>query len=67
LGDGEIEPSFVFGRRALQLRQERPIDLLDIDAPALHRIDAVSGLDELVRAAALGSAKLNEFHVATLS
>ena len=32
VGDGAIKAGLVFGRRALELIQERLVDLLDIDA-----------------------------------
>jgi hypothetical protein len=43
----------VFGRRAFELVQERPVDLLDMDAPVLHRLDGAGQLDQ---ATAPGSA-----------
>ena len=45
--DREIEPDFAFGRRALQLEQERPVDLLDIDAAVLHRLEGMGQFDQL--------------------
>jgi hypothetical protein len=44
-----LKPGLVFGRRALELKQERPFDLLDIDAAVLHRLDGVGQLHQLAR------------------
>jgi hypothetical protein len=49
VGDGTIEASLVFGRRALQLIQEWPVDLLDMDAAVLQGFDSVGQLNELAR------------------
>ena len=45
----ELEAGAVFGRPALELGQERPVDLLDVDATVLHRLDGVGDLQELAR------------------
>src|ERR1700751_2257880 len=42
VGDGALKARLVFRRRALVLIQERPVDLLDIDATILHRLKGVS-------------------------
>jgi hypothetical protein len=52
--DGVLDPGLVLGGRALDLVQERPIDLLDVDAAILHGLDAARDLDQL-RAAVAGS------------
>jgi hypothetical protein len=36
--DRELEAGAVFVRAALELGQERPVDLLDVDAAVLHRL-----------------------------
>jgi hypothetical protein len=43
--DRAIETSLILGRRTLQLEQERPIDLLDIDPAILDRLESVGELD----------------------
>jgi len=47
--DRELEAGAVFGRSALELGEERPVDLLDVDAFVLHRLDRVGDLQELAR------------------
>ena len=37
-------------RRALQLEQKWPVDLLDIDTAVLHRLESVGQLDQLAAA-----------------
>jgi hypothetical protein len=54
--DRAIEASLVLRRRALELEQKRPVDLLDIDPPVLDRLEGVGQLDQLARGAS-GSAK----------
>src|ERR1700747_3169784 len=49
LGNGTLKTRLVFRRRALELKQERPVDLLDIDAAVLHRLESVGTLHELAR------------------
>src|ERR1700740_1734337 len=41
VGDGALKAGLVFGRRALELVQEWAVDLLDIDAAVLHRLEGV--------------------------
>jgi hypothetical protein len=36
-----------FRRRGLQLKQERAVDLLDIDAAILDRLESIGDLDDL--------------------
>ena len=38
-----------FRWRALQLKQERPVDLLDMDAAVLYGIDRIGKLDDFAR------------------
>jgi hypothetical protein len=45
LGDGEIEASFVLGRGAA-FPEERPVDLLDVQAAVLNRLDRAGDLQE---------------------
>ena len=49
LGDRQIEACLVLGRRTLQLKQERAVDLLDMDAAIPDRLDCVGQLDDLPR------------------
>jgi hypothetical protein len=42
-----IEAALVLGRRNLQLKQHRPVDLLDIDATVLDGLEFVGDLDDL--------------------
>ena len=51
--DRELEACTVFRRRAAQVVQEWPVDLLDVDAAILHGLDGVGEL----RSAASGFAK----------
>jgi hypothetical protein len=57
LGDGAITPGFILCRRALQLEQERPVDLLDIDRPSFTASAALASSTSLRVAAASGSAR----------
>jgi hypothetical protein len=41
LGDGEIKPGLVFRWCAFEVKQEWPVDLLDVDATVLHRLDGI--------------------------
>src|SRR6201987_5811788 len=69
VGDGEIEAGLVFRRCALELIQERPIDLLDIDPAVLDWLERVGELDQLARGG-LGvgeGALLNELHCGVFS
>ena len=45
--DRQVETGFVFGRRAFFAKQERPVDLLDMDAAVLRGLDAVGDLQDL--------------------
>jgi len=45
--DRELEAGAVLRRAALELRQERPVDLLNVDAAVLHGLDGVGELQEL--------------------
>ena len=47
VGNGTLKTGLIFGWRALQLKQERPVDLLDMDAAVLHPLDGVGQLDQL--------------------
>jgi hypothetical protein len=49
LGDGALKTGLVFRRRALELIKERPVDLLDVDAAVLHRLEGVGPLQQLAR------------------
>ena len=53
--NGVIEPGAVLLGRAAFLEQEWPVDLLNVDAPALQRLGRVGDLQQLARATA-GSA-----------
>jgi len=53
--DRELEAGAVFGQGALELGQERPVDLLDVDAAVLHWLEGV-GSSSSLRAATSGSA-----------
>jgi hypothetical protein len=68
LGNREIKPSLVLGRRALELIDERPIDLLDVNPAVLHRLDGVGQLHQLARGGIrIGEgARFDEFHTAIL-
>src|ERR1700733_3262207 len=62
--DSQLHARAVFGRRAALLLQERPIDLLDMDAAVLHRLGGVSDLDQLARRSVgiIEPVRLDEFH-----
>ena len=47
--DREIEASAVFGRAAAMFEQERPVDLLDVDAAILNWLDGSGDLQQLAR------------------
>jgi hypothetical protein len=47
LCDGTLKAGLVFRRRTLELIQERPVDLLDIDAAVLHGLDGVGQFYQL--------------------
>jgi hypothetical protein len=47
VGDGALKAGFIFRRRALELIQEGAVDLLNVDAPVLHGLNATRDLDEL--------------------
>ena len=47
VGDGALKPGRVLGRCAVQFEQERPVDLLDIDAPVLHRLKGIGEFEQL--------------------
>jgi hypothetical protein len=47
--DRAIEAGFVFRRRGLQLKQHRPVDLLDVDAAVLDGFHTVGEFDDLAR------------------
>jgi hypothetical protein len=49
LGDRIVEAGLVFRRRALELGQKRPVDLLDIDPAVLERLESVGEFDQLAR------------------
>jgi hypothetical protein len=49
LGDRQLEPGAIFGRAAALLEQERPVDLLDVDAAVLDGLDGVGDLQQLAR------------------
>ena len=48
-GNGQIEARFVLRRAASELVDERAVDLLDVDATVLHRLDLVGDLQKLLR------------------
>lgn len=58
--DGVLDPGSVLIRRTLHLKQEGPVDLLDMDAPILHRLDAVGDRGQLAGAVS-GSEKMHGF------
>src|SRR6476620_1547453 len=68
-GDGIVQRGTVVLGRAAFLEQERPVDLLDVDAAVLHRLDRVGDLQQL----AGGDGRISEgarrdvLHAATLS
>jgi hypothetical protein len=68
VGDGTIKTGFVLRRRAFELILERAVDLLDVDAPVLHRLDSVGQLHQLARGGVrIGErAGLDELHAATI-
>ena len=45
--DRQLQASTIFGRRCALAKQERPVDLLDVDAAVLHRLDAVGDFKNL--------------------
>jgi hypothetical protein len=47
--DRAIKPGLVFRRRALELEQKRPVDLLDIDPAVLDGLERVGELKQLAR------------------
>lgn len=49
LGDRQIKACLVFGRRSLELKQEGPVDLLDMDTAVLDRLNGVGQFDDLAR------------------
>jgi hypothetical protein len=49
LGNGALKPGLVLGGRALELIDEGPVDLLDIDPAVLHRLEGVGQLRLLAR------------------
>jgi hypothetical protein len=66
--DGALKPGFVFGGRALQLEQERPVDFFDIDAAVLDRLERVGEFDQLARGGiGIGERAVeDEFHAAAI-
>jgi hypothetical protein len=47
--DSELHTSAVFRRTALVLEQEGAVDLLDVNAAVLHRLDGAGDLDQAAR------------------
>jgi hypothetical protein len=47
--DRELEACAVFRRAALELGQERPIDLLDVDAAVLYPLSRIGDLQKFAR------------------
>jgi len=45
-GDGIVQRGPILCGRAAFLEQERPVDLLDVDATVLQRLDRVGDLQE---------------------
>ena len=68
LGDRIIQAGLVLRRRALQLEQVWPVDLLDIDAALLDRLERIGELQQLAGGDFGISewAGLDEFHVSAL-
>jgi hypothetical protein len=54
--NGVIDPGAVLLGRAAFLEQERPVDLLNVDAPVLQRLGGVGDLQQLARGHGAGSA-----------
>ena len=46
-GNRQIEAGLVFGRRGFLREQERPVDLLDLDAAVMDDLDGVGNLQQL--------------------
>ena len=67
VGDGTLKAGLVFGRRALELIQERLVDLLDIDA--IMGSNALSQHHQLARGGVgIGEVAIrDELHPAALS
>jgi hypothetical protein len=47
--NGPLEAGTVLRRRAFDLKQERPVDLLDVNATILYRLNAAADLYQLAR------------------
>jgi hypothetical protein len=45
--DRQLQASTVFGRRSVLPKQERPVDLLDMDAAVLRGLSSVGDLQDL--------------------
>lgn len=61
-----LKPGLVFRRRALELIEEGAVDLLNVNAAVLHRLEGVGQLDQLAGGdIGIGEgARVDEFHAA---